>query len=223
MKILIAGNKNFKSLILKSLEKIKEFNYEPVVYDLGGLGFGKEFRVNKKDLNRPRLHPLPATFKPKIIKDCLDNIDNDEMLVYLDGDAFLMKNIDEIEYDNYDIGITIRTEYEMKKYKDCMLVGSINAGVIFLRKTKIIMEFVNIWIDKTMEENSDQLALNILLGDCVDVSKYDQVVEKDGLKVKLFRTTVYNNYYPNNRWGKANFDIDKAKIRHLRGIKKKFL
>ena len=218
MKILTAGNKNFKPLILKSLEKIKEFNYESVVYDLGGLGFGKEFKVDKKDFNRPRIQPVPATFKPKIIKDCLSNMKKDRTLVYLDGDAFLMKNIDEIEYDNYDVGITVRTEHEVKKYKNYRPKGSINSGVIFLRNTKIAMEFIDEWIDKALEENSDQISLNSLLGDCVDVLKYDQTVRKDELKVKLFRTTIYNNYYP-------NFDIDKTKIRHLKGsaMKKEFL
>jgi len=218
MKILTAGNKNFKPLILKSLEKIKEFNYESVVYDLGGLGFGKEFKVDKKDFNRPRIQPVPATFKPKIIKDCLSNMKKDRTLVYLDGDAFLMKNIDEIEYDNYDVGITVRTEHEVKKYKNYRPKGSINSGVIFLRNTKIAMEFIDTWINKALEENSDQVSLNSLLGDCVDVLKYDQTVRKDRLKVKLFRTTVYNNYYP-------NFDTDKTKIRHLKGstMKKEFL
>lgn len=222
MKILTAGNKDFKPLILKSLEKIKEFNYESVVYDLGGLGFGKEFKVDEKDFNRPKVSPVPATFKPKIIKDCLENMKKDRTLVFLDGDAFLMKNIDEIEYDNYDIGITVRTEHEVKRYKDYRPKGSINSGVIFLRNTKITMEFIDAWIDKTLEENSDQISLNSLLGDCVDVLKYDETIRKDGLKdglkVKLFRTTVYNNYYP-------DFDIDKTKIRHLKGntMKKEFL
>jgi len=218
MKILTAGNKDFKPLILKSLEKIKEFNYESVVYDLGGLGFGKEFKVDNKDFNRPWRLPVPATFKPKIIKDCLDNMKKERTLVFLDGDAFLMKNIDELEYDNYDIGITVRTEHEVKKYKDYRPKGSINSGVIVLRNTKNTMKFINAWIDETLKENSDQVSLNNLLGDCVDISKYDQIVEKDGLKVKLFRTTVYNNYYP-------NFDINKTKIRHLKGstMKKEFL
>ena len=208
MKVLTGGNLRFKKMIQDSIKRIKQFGYEPVIYDIGGLDLGKKMDVNPIDLVRTNegKTPIACRFKPLMIKDCLENTDANELVLYLDADAFLLQRVDELDINDYDIAVTVREE--AKHYREHELMGALNAGVIVFRKTKATMNFINKWIDVTNTKYSDQSGLNACLYDYIDLDKLDQVIEKDGLKVKLLKAMVYNNYYS---------DTTDAKIRHFKG------
>lgn len=209
MKILTAGNLKFKRMIEDSVKKIEQFGYEPVVYDLGDLGFGKKINVSPTDLIRTE-KPIACVFKPYMFKKCLTKCKEGEVIVYLDGDAFLLQKIDEFEIDDYDIAVTVRKE--AKQYITHPYMGAVNAGVIVFRKNKATMKFIEKLIKVVIDEQNDQVGLNICLKEYIDLEKIGQVIKKNNLRVKLLPGDIYNNYYT---------DISKAKIRHLKGTIKK--
>ena len=112
MKVLTGGNLRFKKMIQDSIKRIKQFGYEPVIYDIGGLDLGKKMDVNPIDLVRTNegKTPIACRFKPLMIKDCLENTDANELVLYLDADAFLLQRVDELDINDYDIAVTVREE-----------------------------------------------------------------------------------------------------------------
>ncbi|GAI99695.1 unnamed protein product, partial [marine sediment metagenome] len=100
----------------------------------------------------------------RINDDDFDGINNNDFIVYLDADLLLLKSIDEIINDNYDIGVIQRsiggkiTVYP--KY-----FGNLCAGVMFFNNTAAAKRFIEVWKLSVMYTNSDQYSLNLLLGD----------------------------------------------------------
>lgn len=157
MHIITAGNKKFRKLIDQSVAHLEELGYDYTVYDLGGLGIGKEFII-EDDFT---IYPFPPCyFKPAVIAHKLTELEEGEYLVFLDADAHIHKNIDEIVELDYDIGLTERTTAGAKPEE-----GRVNAGVMFLRNCENTRNFVQEWRRKTHELKGDQHALNTLLVD----------------------------------------------------------
>jgi len=217
MKILTCGNKKFKKMVKMSIERIEHFGYEPIIYDLGDLNIGKDYRVDPTDFERTNegKTPLANTFKPGMIKDCIENVKDNDLVVYLDADALLLDKIDELDTDDYDIAVTVRSESEVKRFMNHEFMGLINSGVVVFRKTEATMKFIDVWVEETKNCLTDQVSLNSLVREYVDLNKLNQVVEKNGVRIKLLTTMKYNNYYS---------DFSMAKIRHYKGnIKKSFI
>ncbi|MFA5396042.1 MAG: putative nucleotide-diphospho-sugar transferase [Methanogenium sp.] len=214
LKILTGGNEKFKKMINMSIQKIEQFGYEPIVYDLGGLEIGKKMEVEPVDFERTENNtiPLGCHFKPTMIKDCLEHVENNSIVVYLDADALLLHLIDELDTNNYDIAITVRKPEEVERFINHEFMGAVNTGVIIFRKTEATMKFIDSWIEETKKCFTDQSSFNNIVRKFIDLTKMNQVVEKDDLKVKLLSTEVYNNYYT---------DFSMAKIRHYKGNNKR--
>ena len=216
MKVLTAGNYKFKKLIESSIKKITDLGYDAIVYDLGGLNIGKKLLVKENDLIRTNegKTPIACTFKPLMIRECLKELEHDETLLYLDGDALLLQRIDEMESNDYDIAVTVRKEAE--SYINHKYMGALNAGVIIFKKNNATMRFVDDWVSKANEENNDQTGLNVLLKKYIALDKIGQTIGKDNLKVKLLPCEIYNNYYSLD-----SEELKKVKIRHFKGGLKK--
>lgn len=217
MKIITAGDKKFKKIIELSVKNAKNFGYPIIIYDLGELGFGRKYDVNKENFLRKNegKTPISCEYKPSMIRHCLDKAKEGETFVYLDGDAYILQNIDELETNDYDIAVTLRTIPEIKTYGHKLYMGAINAGVIILRKTEKTIVFLKRWANQIGADDSDQLVLNKILKNHIDIDKIGETVERDGLKVKLLTTKIYNNYYSISK-----DELPKVKIRHLKGNNK---
>lgn len=143
--------------------------------------------------------------------------------MYLDGDAVIASNIDEVEGD-FDVGITIRSPAEMQAHmsqakslnepertnkKACQA----NAGVLFFQYTDRTLAFVKRWKEKTRELGNDQLAINKLVNpNNIKLACADYAV--DDVKVRVFPGKIYNftalkdltsdeakiNHYKDNAW-----------------------
>lgn len=202
IKIVIAGDKNFEAYVRKGKETTEALGYEVLVYDLGGLGYGKSFQGRVSDAVNAK---IPC--KPHIILDALGSINDNEYLVWLDADAIIIDNIDEIQ-DNYDIGVTVR----QPKAVENML--PINAGIVFIRKTQAAIEFVKKWIELSDIDISDQPPLNKLSSVvCADIGS---TVIRENTKIKVYPCAVYNNFYFAKK-DKPGIKIKhyKSKLRHL--------
>lgn len=210
MRLVTAGNAKFSNFIRESVEIANNLNYPYQVYDLGGLGFGKQSVVENKTFQIHGYYSTLSTWKtkalhkPDIILDALD----ENLIVYLDGDARVVQNIDELEKIPYDLGVTVRKKGELEQEilpHHRKIMGQINAGVMFIRSSA--KPFLEKWKEKTKELQNDQFALNALLNPSGKHLKEEFII--DGLKIKTFPTEIYNFYYfPENK--------EKAKILHYK-------
>lgn len=215
---------SFIGVIQKTIKIAIECGYKPIVYDLGSLGIGKPFNVNDETFNDKgyyerevkKGYKSKSLFKPKMVKMCLEEYN--EFTVYLDGDAQLCSNIDEITEDDYDIGVTLRDSFEFKSdwYKEHFkIVKYLNAGVIFFNNTPEAKSFISKWQTLTEDVGNDQMALNQLA--CPENYPLAYSVHNiNGVRVKYFPCSKYNFYYFNKQLAA---DI---KIMHFKGSVRHF-
>jgi hypothetical protein len=181
IKVVIAGDKNFEAYVKKGTDTTQALGYEVLVYDLGGLGYGKPFIGRVSDEVNAK---IPC--KPHIILDALTSVEDSQYLVWLDADALILERIDEIQ-DDYDIGVTVR---QPKNIENTM---PINAGIVFIKKTPEAIEFIKKWIELSDQGVSDQPPLNQLASVvCADIGS---TVIRDNTKIKVYPCAVYNNFY----------------------------
>ena len=69
----------------------------------------------------------------------------------------------------------------------------INAGVVFVRKTKNAKEFVKKWIELCNTGVSDQVELNKLAK--VLSTDMNTTVQRENTKIHVFECDIYNNFY----------------------------
>jgi hypothetical protein len=177
--LLIAGDKNFSNFVSIGLSYIKKLSYPVLIYDLGNLGYGKKFQTN---LTVSSKIPL----KPHIIRDALNDIDDDDFLVWIDADAIIYDEINEI-VDNYDLGVTVRLPKQIENS------NPINAGVIIVKKNFKTIEFVENWMLESEIAGDDQGALNKLCK--VTTNDRNKIVDRNNVKIKVFPCEIYNNFY----------------------------
>jgi len=196
-------NFSFRGVIHETIKKAKEFGYKPVVYDLGSLGMGKRFHIKdelfgakgyyKKEVKKG--YKSKSLFKPEIVKICMEEYN--DFTVYLDGDAQLCANIDDIVDDDYDIGVTLRDPSELAGawYEEHFdIVKYVNAGVIFFKPTPAAKKFLNVWHVITESIGNDQQVLNKLT--CPDTyPKPYSIMTINEIRIKYFPCMQYNYYY----------------------------
>ncbi|MCU7919638.1 MAG: hypothetical protein KZQ88_13615 [Candidatus Thiodiazotropha sp. (ex Dulcina madagascariensis)] len=196
-------NFSFRRVIENTINQATKFGYKPVVYDLGTLGIGRPFSVTDENFstkgyysNEPiKGYKSKSLFKPEMVKDSM--LQDRELTVYLDGDATLNDSIDEIESDDYDLGVTLRKKSEMEgewyeEHKD--IVRYVNAGVIFFNPTDATFDFLDKWIEVTDKLGNDQMALNSLVCPNELPEEYS-VIDRGGVRIKFFPGEIYNYYY----------------------------
>ncbi len=179
--IVIAGDVNYKAYVEQGKRYSEKLGYEVLAYDLGGLGFGLPFKGRFTDNANAK---IPC--KPHIIMDALARINDDDFVVWLDADALIYQHIDEIAQD-YDIGVTLRAA----KLVEHSL--PINAGIVFVRKSPMAAKFVSEWANLSDQHYSDQPPLNALCS--VGNKDRHQVVNRDGVLIKVWPCEIYNNFY----------------------------
>jgi hypothetical protein len=223
-----------RRFVLSCVESAEKFGYPVVVYDLGGLGFGKPLEVGNLTFQKKGYYRkitegrcARADHKPAIIKDCLRSYE--EFIIYLDADTVLIDRIDEMVGD-YDIGLTVRPEWEVekviKKYMHPFIYGGyVNAGVMCFNATEAAYRFVQEWEYKIAELHDDQGPINDMLKEYFPL-KSEQIIERKGVKIRTFDTLHYNYCYFKwlkiyKSWGVTENDIkikwQEAKILHFKG------
>ena len=205
MTILTSANKDFSKMCHGLLNSAWKFNYDTVVYDLGGLGFGKKFDKSvmpklKKDFRiGNRIYWAKSQHKPYIVKETLQN--TDDFVAYLDADTLIKADISELERDlSWDVGVTLRRPNERHTENVgpfAHISGYINAGVIFFKANAKAREFVNRWIDEMPKttSGSDQEALNRTVFWATDVMEHGKIYEWNGIRIKIFSCDEYNYKY----------------------------
>ena len=180
--VITAADIKFKEMALLTELSAKNLGYKTFVYDLGGLEYGIPFEAK---ISVQRGAKIPS--KPSIIKHAINLVDHNDIVCWLDADALLWQPINELLQCPFDIAVTVR----LQKDEDHDL--PINAGVVFVRKTKNVEPFLDLWINKCSSGVSDQVELNNLLN--VSTRDVDKSFIKHDIKIKLLPCSVYNNFY----------------------------
>ncbi len=124
-------------------------------------------------------------------------------IIFIDVDTLLLKNIDEIFYDDFDIAITY-CDNEKPKFP-------INTGLLAVKKNSTSMYVFNEWINNLNQfikypkkfttlykkyGSGDQLSLMQTIGEPSDFSSIKTYNVNDvRCKIKWIGTTEYNNSY----------------------------
>lgn len=200
MIILTAANYKFTKIINLFVKHTNRLNYETLIYDLGKLGYGKNYNIQNEFFQEKGYYcqikntwKTKAIHKPKIILDALKTYK--QKIAYLDADAILYKRIDEIEEQEFDVGFTIRRESELideplEHHK--FVMGNINAGVIFFNYNTTSLDFLFEWIKLCETEKNDQLALNLLLN--INLPR-NGITNYKNINILTVPTDIYNFYY----------------------------
>src|SRR6056300_617418 len=199
---VIAGDSNFRKYVDKAVQFSRNVGYDPVVYDLGGLGYGIPFKGRVSPQVGAK---IPS--KPGMIMETLKKVEEGDYVVWIDADALIEDRIDEIMF-NYDIGVTVR----QPKQKENSL--PINAGIVFVKKTPAAIKFVEEWIKLCETGVSDQQELNKLCQ--VTTKDTNTTVVRHNTSIHVFECRVYNNFYFAKKAApQAKIKHYKSKLRHL--------
>jgi hypothetical protein len=196
VRVFTAANRKYARLVAAWLGQVRRLGLEPTVFDLGGLGFGASRPVDDAKFHAhgqytttdPNGHAR-ALHKPDIVAEHLERLGSGW---YLDADALPVAPL-EAPPGECDIAVTVRRPTEVLLERRTARWGWINAGVMYLRRTKPTLEFVSMWQERTVAMGNDQRALNDLLG--TDLPRDGVVIERAGLRVACLSTDIFNFYY----------------------------
>ncbi|MCI0558388.1 MAG: hypothetical protein MN733_07820 [Nitrososphaera sp.] len=218
MRIVTAGSNHYAyhKTINVTVANAKKFGYDVQVYDLGGLGFGE--KVNDRRCESPIRQPK-FSLKPELVyRNIVEGT-----TAWVDGDAVLIKPIDDIDRDDsFDIGLTVRPKARVKK------THYINAGVFFVKGNSDADTFMEYWIDNILPAPEDLTVKH--QGFCDQETLEDKilmpVIQKPlwdhigkvfmvhGARVKLFPCATYNNFWV---WDEKRSPDPDTAILHFKG------
>ena len=195
MRIITIADKKYEKILQISMYLNSLLPYQRSVYNLNntldyGIPFYNDYKIKDNEGKIP--------YKPLLIEKAIEENPDEKCIAYFDADAFAIRNFDEIEYEDFDVALTLSKPNEHDgQLKEWW--GYINAGVIFIKPSIQTMKFLELWKNtiKISKYNSDQHALNLIL------LKHDNLIERnktlniDDIKIKLLETDIYNNYYKN--------------------------
>ncbi len=258
MIFVTASDEVYKAGVEWSVENMKGLGYRYITYDLGGLGFGRDVTAVDvpKDLKfgydkewelseRGRTGNHPCLFKFDAMWDVLlHDAKPGEVVIWLDADAFVYQRMDEIDNDNYDVGLTMRPhlEFNWPESADHEWTGYFNGGVVIIRNTENGIRWARDWtftIPILKEEikklgwdgykdpkrtYSEQWALNRMTSKYVTWEDRGSIVNIDGVRLWVANGYIYNAYGKKEE-RRIAWDNRQVKIEHMktgRGFPKKW-
>lgn len=160
MTIITAGTTEYAPMIRQTMANAEQMGYRVLPFDLGGLGFGNHFDTVVGDFD---LHIVPAaTFKPRLIQYAISH-NEDNLFVWLDGDAVPISPFDDLLLKDFDVAVTLREDSQVGKTGNSW-TDYLNSGVLFFRPTCATKDFLCQWINFIDLIPSDQASLNEVVG-----------------------------------------------------------
>ena len=156
MLVITAGTSEFAPIVREQRKRCLDFGYRYKAFDLGGLGFGIEHKVDPADFeptNKAANSTPPTKFKMQLL---LDWMVPGELCCWLDGDCLPLRQFE--PEGVFDVAVTLRPENEIGA-TGLRATDYLNAGVVFVRDK----DFVRQWKTYAEETINDQDALNRLV------------------------------------------------------------
>lgn len=158
--------------------------------------------------------------KPQCILDCAERVE--ENLFFIDGDAVILNQIDDLFDLDFDVGVTLRPKIETALKEREGKERFLNAGIIFFKcGSELIEHFVTEWLDVINSKKSfglrEQRSLTHLVQKA-DPDPTDNYYRTGTLALDSPDTTVITlpcekyNYY----WIDNGFDVGLQKILHFK-------
>ena len=161
--------------------------------------------------------------RPALLKRLLDTFYDD--LIWMDIDCIIVAPLGDVLFD-CDVAVTLR-KIEERQSKHLSIFQYINCGVMFFKNNEASRKFIDLWEKTLPKENfevglpkeyrgcavgsDDQTALNNLLLKHSPLEKYDEIVNIEGIKVKMLDARIYNFFY-------FPEDPNGAKVLHYKGF-----
>lgn len=150
----------------------------------------------------------PCFFKPSVIKTAL--LEHKEDILWLDSDCLMKDRVDEL-LEDCDVAVTLRrfNPNVLRAIYD----GYINAGVMAFKNNNKAIGLIDRWIAEFPNSRADQDAMNLVLLGYSSLCKFGEIIDVDGVKVKIADCDTYNFFYFEDK----EEVINKAKIFHIKG------
>jgi len=202
MNIVTTGDSKFFHCLQVLAKSVRRFyDKQLIVYDIGLTDEEKKsldahiisINVDVDFYNYTTFKKVPfiqATHKPFCVKHYFENYS--EPMILVDADCLFMKRVEE---HGFDVGVTLkpRKRIDISNHYN----GVLNSGVIFFNTNA--SELIDKWVNECRKPDStDQKALTDILSETIDWKHYDRIYDWHGLKVKVFKTDEYNDYYLKN-------------------------
>lgn len=137
-------------------------------------------------------------WKPSLMLHALSQeVNQEKVFIWLDADAWVIRPLDELVAQPFDIAFTMRRPSERGASGWPDVYGYLNTGFVAMRATPATMSFLKLWqleVDKT-ESKSDQHAANNLVRRCTDLTEYDKTFQLGNCWIRILKTEEYNYYY----------------------------
>jgi hypothetical protein len=214
MNIVTTGDSKFFRCLQKLAESVRrQYNTQIIVYDVGLTNKERaslDAQIIQIDVDVDfagytvfkKTPFVQATHKPFCVRHYFTH--HSEPMILVDADCLFMERV---EQHGFDVGVTLkpRKHIDVSNHYN----GVLNTGVIFFNSNAT--ELVDKWINECRKPDAtDQKALTDILSETVDWKLYGKTYDWHGLKIKVFKTDDYNDYYLRN-----------GKIFHFKGERHK--
>ena len=214
MNVVTSANSKFFHCLQGLAKSVRKFyDKQIIVYDIG-LNDEERNSIDAHLINikidvdffsyvtSPKGAFIKTTHKPFCVKHYFENYS--EPMILVDADCLFMERVEERDFD---VGVTLKPQRRLDLLNHYS--GVLNAGVIFFNTN--VAELIDRWGEECQKtDTTDQKALTDILSETIDWKYYDKIYDWHGLKIKVFKTDEYNDYY-----------LKKGKIFHFKGERHK--
>lgn len=185
MKIISASNEAFEPVTALTREANRRLGYDPVYFEIEAC----------PPASCPERNVGRAPWKPSLICKAIQKYQ--EHLVWMDADAWAIRDLSDMKRTDYDVAVTMRRQKDRGRSDWPEVYGYLQAGVVFFAPTIAAAVFAKRWQNEVPNtpSNSDQHALNNLVLRGTDLTEYDRVFLLDGIRVLVLSTEEYNWCY----------------------------
>ena len=189
----------YRRIIEAQQKKCAEFGYGHMIFDLGGLGIGEPYAVEREDLE-PTVNGdslPPATFKAALVERGMKEAKPDEVVCWLDADCIPLRRFNPlVSFDGLDAAVTLRPAAEVGLSNNPAL-DYLNSGVVWIRNSKRGALFAEAWRMESLLMKTDQGALNEIVAPRVHQTvTWNSMRGKVHDRVLILDCAEWNSWHP---------------------------
>ena len=198
--VVTGGTTEYRQIVDAQARKCAQFGYKHLIFDLGGLGIGEPYEVEREDLE-PTVNGdslPPATFKAHLVQRGLGVAKPNESVCWLDADCIPLRGFE--PSGSWDAAVTLRPAPEIGLSNNPAL-DYLNSGVVWFRDNCKGRSLCVTWGILSGQMGTDQGALNQMAGSALDKAGWLRYLGKTipqncGGNVLILDCAEWNNWSP---------------------------